>query len=86
MVILDHGDRFYTVSGHLDALRVETGRFVAAGEAIGTVGDTGSLSGPRLYFEIREGSEAVDPLAWLVPGTARAKRPPVRRDRSVDPG
>jgi septal ring factor EnvC (AmiA/AmiB activator) len=86
MVILDHGDHYYTVSGHLDALRVETGNLVAAGEPIGTVGDTGSLSGPRLYFEIREGSEAVDPLAWLAPGTARARRKPERRDRSADPG
>ncbi len=86
MVILDHGDRFYTVSGHLDTLRVEAGQIVAAGEAIGTVGDTGSLNGPRLYFEIREGSQAVDPLAWLAPGTARAKRPPAARNRSADSG
>lgn len=81
MVILDHGDRFYTVSGHLDALRVEEGSMVAAGETIGTVGDTGSLAGPRLYFEIREGSEAVDPRRWLEPGPRRA-----RRDRPADPG
>lgn len=81
MVILDHGDRFYTVSGHLDALRVEAGATVAAGEAIGTVGDTGSLAGPRLYFEIREGSQAVDPRRWLESGTRRA-----RRDRPADPG
>jgi len=86
MVILDHGDRFYTVSGHLDALRVEAGKVVAAGEAIGTAGDTGSLSGPRLYFEIREGSQAIDPLAWLVPGTARANRQPTHRDHSADSG
>jgi len=86
MVILDHGDRFYTVSGHLDALRVAMGNFVAAGEPIGTVGDTGSLRGPRLYFEIREGSEAVDPLAWLAPGAARAKRKPDPRDHSADSG
>jgi len=76
MVIVDHGDHFYTVSGHLDALRVEAGQVVAAGELLGTVGDTGSLSGPRLYFEIREGSRAVDPMGWLAPGAARAKRPP----------
>ncbi len=78
MVILDHGDKFYSVSGHLDALRVEAGQVIAVGEAIGTVGDTGSLTGPRLYFEIREGSQAVDPLPWLVPGIARAKRSPAR--------
>jgi septal ring factor EnvC (AmiA/AmiB activator) len=79
MVILDHGERFYTVSGHLDALRVATGQAVAAGETIGTVGDTGSLAGPRLYFEVREGSQAVDPLRWLEPrarGSAPRRPPP----------
>jgi septal ring factor EnvC (AmiA/AmiB activator) len=74
MVIVDHGDRFFTVSGHLDTVRVEAGAAVAPGEPIGTVGDTGSLSGPRLYFEIREGSEAVDPLAWLANRGRSAKQ------------
>jgi len=65
MVILDHGDRFFTVHGHLDELRVEVGDAVEAGRVLGTVGDTGSLEGPRLYFEVREGGQAVDPRAWL---------------------
>jgi septal ring factor EnvC (AmiA/AmiB activator) len=88
MVIIDHGDRFFTVSGHLDTVRVEAGASVVPGEPIGTVGDTGSLSGPRLYFEIREGATAVDPKAWLAP-RARASRggaAPARRDRPGDPG
>jgi len=66
LVILDHGDRFFTVSGHLAELAVSVGDAVAAGEEIGTVGDTGSLSGARLYFEIRQGSEPLDPGDWLV--------------------
>ena len=65
LVILDHGDRYFTVSGHLAELAVEVGDAVAAGEAIGAVGDTGSLSGARLYFEIRRGSEPLDPRDWL---------------------
>ncbi|HEY8156762.1 MAG TPA: peptidoglycan DD-metalloendopeptidase family protein [Myxococcota bacterium] len=65
LVILDHGDRFFTVSGHLADLAVEVGDAVAAGDAIGTVGDTGSLEGARLYFEIRRGSEPLDPGEWL---------------------
>jgi septal ring factor EnvC (AmiA/AmiB activator) len=89
MVIVDHGDRFFTVSGHLDALRVEAGENVAAGEPLGTVGDTGSLAGPRLYFEIREGSDAVDPLPWLTPRVRSARAPtapaPARRE-AADPG
>ncbi|MEB2344821.1 MAG: peptidoglycan DD-metalloendopeptidase family protein [Deltaproteobacteria bacterium] len=65
MVILDHGERFFTVHGHLDELRVEVGDVVEAGRVLGTVGDTGSLTGPRLYFEVREGGQAVDPRRWL---------------------
>jgi septal ring factor EnvC (AmiA/AmiB activator) len=65
MVILDHGGGFFTVTGHLDALDVGLGQRVARGDRIGTAGETGSLSGPRLYFEIRQGADAVDPAEWL---------------------
>lgn len=80
MVILDHGERYFTVHGHLDELRVEVGDAVEAGAALGTVGDTGSLSGPRLYFEVREGGQAVDPRAWLrAGGRPRASGPEAER-------
>ncbi len=65
MVILDHGDGYFTVNGHLDAIDVKVGQRLAAGDKIGSAGETGSLSGPRLYFEIRKGSEAIDPGQWL---------------------
>ena len=70
MVILDHGDGYFSVSGHLDEVGVEVGQAVAAGDPIGRAGETGSLLGPRLYLEIRKGSEALDPAQWLrlVPG------------------
>ncbi len=67
IVILDHGGSYFTVSGHLDRIDVEVGQAVDERDPIGTVGESGSLSGPRLYFEIRAGSEAVDPAAWLRP-------------------
>ena len=67
LVILDHGDGYFTVSGHLDSLAVEREDAVAARQAIGTVGETGSLAGSRLYFEIRRGAEAQDPADWLRP-------------------
>jgi septal ring factor EnvC (AmiA/AmiB activator) len=68
IVIVDHGDRWFTVSGHLDQLAVGPGDAVAEGEVIGTVGETGSLSGPALYFEIRRGGQAEDPVHWLRSG------------------
>jgi len=65
LVILDHGDHYFTVSGHLDSIEVEVGDDVTAGQRIGSVGETGSLSGPRLYFEIRRGSRPLDPRQWI---------------------
>ena len=53
------------MTGHLDTIEVSVGQRVAGGDRIGSAGETGSLSGPRLYFEIRKGSEAVDPAQWL---------------------
>jgi len=65
IVIVDHGDAFFTVSGHLADVFVEVGDPVRPGDTLGTVGDTGSLSGPALYFEIRAGGEPLDPTKWL---------------------
>ena len=65
MVILDHGSGDLSVSGYLDEIRVAAGDSVAAGQPIGSVGETGSSSGPGLYFEIRHDGKAVDPQLWL---------------------
>jgi murein hydrolase activator len=63
IVILDHGDHYYSVSGDLDEIDVKIGQDVGAGERVGTVGDDGQ--GPMLYFEVRHGSQTVAPGAWL---------------------
>jgi septal ring factor EnvC (AmiA/AmiB activator) len=67
-VILDHGDGYFTVSSHLAETLVAVGAAVGAGDPIGRVGDTGSLAGPQLYFEMRRGGEALDPQDWLAGG------------------
>jgi murein hydrolase activator len=63
IVILDHGDHYYTVSGNLNEVDVRIGQDVAAGERIATVGDDGR--GSMLYFEVRHGSRTVSPEPWL---------------------
>ncbi len=63
LVILDHGDHYFTVSGNLATMDVKVGDEVSAGERVGTVGDEGE--GPTLYFEIRHGSETLPPSGWL---------------------
>jgi septal ring factor EnvC (AmiA/AmiB activator) len=63
IVILDHGDHYYTVSGNLATIDVKIGQDIAAGERVGTIGDEGQ--GPMLYFEVRHGSQTVPPGPWL---------------------
>jgi septal ring factor EnvC (AmiA/AmiB activator) len=54
-----------SVYAHGSALLVEPGERVIRGQSLGRVGDTASLQGPYLYFELREGGRPVDPRAWL---------------------
>ncbi|HUP19754.1 MAG TPA: peptidoglycan DD-metalloendopeptidase family protein [Gemmatimonadota bacterium] len=65
MIILDHDGGYYSLYAHLDRFAVGIGQRVAKGASVGTVGETGSLVGPKLHFEIRQGGRAVDPIGWL---------------------
>ena len=65
LMILDHGDGFYTLYGNLSRLDLNKGDQVARGQVLGLAGETGSLKGLKLYFEIRRNGEAQDPLQWL---------------------
>ncbi|MCA9585382.1 MAG: peptidoglycan DD-metalloendopeptidase family protein [Myxococcales bacterium] len=63
LVIVDHGEHYYTVSGNLAAIDVRVGDELSAGERLGTVGDEGR--GAMLYFEVRRGTETIPPGPWL---------------------
>ncbi len=65
MMIIDHGDSYYTLYAHAEELFKEKGDPVEAREVIATVGDTGSLEGPKLHFEVRHHGKPIDPLEWL---------------------
>lgn len=65
MIILNHGDSYYTLYGHLSAIAVSVGQEVTAGAVIGRSGDTGSLKGAILHFEVRRGGTALNPMDWL---------------------
>ncbi len=57
---------------HLDEVFVQVGDVVSEGDTLGSVGETGSLSGPSLYFEIRHGSQPEDPAGWFAPQSVLA--------------
>ncbi len=65
LIILDHGSEYYTLYAHLADIEAQEGEEVRQGQRIGTVGDTGSLTGPRLYFEVRYQGKPQDPEQWL---------------------
>jgi septal ring factor EnvC (AmiA/AmiB activator) len=65
VIIVDHGAGYYSLCGHASLLLKEAGDDIQAGQTIGYVGETGSLIGPSLYFEIREEGKPVDPLEWI---------------------
>ena len=65
IVIVDHGDSYYSLSAHLSQINKRVGDRVEAGEVIALSGDTGSLKGPCLYFELRYHGEPLDPSEWL---------------------
>jgi septal ring factor EnvC (AmiA/AmiB activator) len=68
MMILDHGGSYYTVYAHVEEMFKHKGQRVLEGEVIATVGDTGSHTGARLYFEVRHHGKPQDPLDWISEG------------------
>ena len=68
LIIVDHGNEYYTLYAHIAEIEAKEGDDVRQGQRIGTVGDTGSLAGPRLYFEVRYQGKPQDPEQWLRQG------------------
>ncbi|MFC1855377.1 murein hydrolase activator EnvC family protein [Thermodesulfobacteriota bacterium] len=67
VIIISHAGGYFTIYSHLQELRKKTGEKVKRGDIIALSGDTGSLTGACLYFEIRYKGGSVDPLNWLMP-------------------
>jgi septal ring factor EnvC (AmiA/AmiB activator) len=64
-VIVDHGNGVVSIYAHASILLAGAGDDVTRGQVLGRVGETGSLRGPYLYFEMRMEGKPVDPSAWL---------------------
>jgi len=65
MLVLDHGGGYLSLYGHNEEVFRKVGDAVAAGDVIGSVGDSGGHNQPALYFEVRRGREPVNPENWL---------------------
>jgi murein DD-endopeptidase MepM/ murein hydrolase activator NlpD len=79
LLLLKHSDGWITAYAHLDKVEVERGATVKRGQVIARVGQTGGVSSPQLHFELRKGSQAVDPSDQMdrkvSEGAARGDQP-----------
>ena len=65
LVIVNHGDGFMTLYGYNETVLKNVGDWVAPGDVIATVGDSGGQAQTSLYFEVRQGSRPVNPRQWF---------------------
>ena len=65
LVIVGHGNEYHSLYGHLDDIKVSVDKAVKTGEIIGLSGDSGSLEGEVLYFELRRNGKPIQPLPWF---------------------
>jgi len=64
-IVIKHKYGFYTRYAHMDKVHVKEGQNVQQGEVVGTLGNTGLSTGPHLHYEVRIGSQVVDPRRYL---------------------
>ena len=64
-VMIDHGNGYYTLYGHMSSIAVSVGQSVSKGDTVGYVGSTGVSTGPHLHFEIRVNGVCTDPAPWF---------------------
>ncbi len=65
LVIIGHGKDYHSLYGHLDEIITKVGRTVRPSQIIGRSGDTGSLVGETLYFELRHKGKPIEPTRWF---------------------
>jgi murein DD-endopeptidase MepM/ murein hydrolase activator NlpD len=73
LILIRHDNGFVTAYAHADGVHVKRGEHVERGQVIATVGETGNVSQPQLHFELRHGTQPVDPTPYLV---ETPKQPP----------
>ncbi len=68
LVIIRHQDKWMTAYAHMDRLLIKRGETIKRGQSIGTVGSSGSVDSPQLHFEVRRGTEALNPKLYFEGG------------------
>ena len=64
-LLIEHKNGIRSFYGHNSKLKVKDGQKVKKGQTVALVGTTGMSTGPHLHFEVRNGSERLDPLHYI---------------------
>ena len=64
-IMIGHNPNYVSIYGNLQEIQVFEDTRVVKDQVIGLSGQTGSLEGPKLHFELRQGMEPLDPREWL---------------------
>jgi septal ring factor EnvC (AmiA/AmiB activator) len=64
-IIVHHGFQYYSISSRVEKILTSKGDAVEAGSRLAEMGETATLMDKGMYFEIRHGSESLDPMLWL---------------------
>ncbi len=64
LIIIDHGQGYYSLYGHNQTLLKKVGNTIKTGDTIATVGNSGGSQSAALYFSIRQHGQAVNPALW----------------------
>lgn len=65
LVIVDHGEGYMTLYGYNETTLKNAGDWVAPGDVIATVGDSGGQQQSALYFEVRKNTRPENPRSWV---------------------
>ena len=66
VVVIDHGAGVFTSYNHLDGISVAEGQAVTIGDLVGSMGETGFVSGPHVHWEAIIGGVRTDPMLWTL--------------------
>ena len=85
LILIRHAGGWITAYAHHDSILVERGAQVRKGDVIGLTGRSGNVDQPQLHFEIRKGTEALDPIQYLGARTAARPAPLGFVERAAEP-
>jgi len=64
-IVIKHAHGYSTKYAHLDKMFIKKGDSIMKGQAIGTMGNTGEVTGQHLHYEVLHGGNAIDPMPFI---------------------